>query len=109
MTAQQLLRDAKWKFRDFPTETATLDDGTEIQCLVISGLVERTTLEIGGMQEEPTVTIVIQLKNPDNGADIFTTIPDGTVTLNGRNYRVDRTEKDPFGYTMQIDLMTPHK
>jgi hypothetical protein len=78
---------------------------------VITGLSERKALEIGGFQEEPTMTIVIQLKDPDTGADIFSSLPNlnETVSLGGRTYRIERTEKDPFGYTMQMDLVTPHK
>jgi len=97
-------------FRDFPADTVTIDGG-EIQCIVLSGLSKRSALEIGGFQEEPTVTIAIQLRDPETGAEIFTSLPEpnDTATLAGRTYRIDRTESDPYGYTMQLDLVTPHK
>ena len=97
-------------FRDFPPEVVVIDDA-EIQCIVITGLVQRSTLEVGGFQEEPLVTIAIQLRDPETGAEKFVSPPEvnDLAMLAGRNYRIERTEKDQFGYTMQIDLVTPHK
>lgn len=75
-----------------------------------SGLTQRKPLEIGGFQEEPALTIVIQLAD-QYGTATFTTQPSigDRITVNGVTYRVDRTELDEHRVALQMDLITKDK
>lgn len=75
-----------------------------------SGIAARKPLEVGGFQEEPSLSLAINLADKF-GTPTFTTQPDigGKVTIGGTVYRIDRVEIDEFGVSLQMDLITPHK
>jgi len=75
-----------------------------------SGISKRKPLEIGGFQDEPMLSIVINLAD-QYGTPTFSTQPDvgDKVSIGGITYRIDRTEIDEFAVALQMDLITPHK
>lgn len=75
-----------------------------------SGITKRKPLEIGGFQEEPMLSLVINLADAF-GTPTFTTQPDvgDKVTIGSTVYRIDRAEIDELGIALQMDLITPHK
>ena len=76
----------------------------------ISDLQDRVSLEIGGFEDEPIMTLVVALKT-DSQQAVFTTQPavNDKVTVDSVIYRVKRTEADQFGQTLEMALETPHK
>lgn len=71
----------------------------------LSGKSLRRPLEIGGFQEEPEITIVINLKDAA-GNSTFVDAPTigDDIIIGNHTYRVDRTELDEFSMALQMDL-----
>lgn len=76
-----------------------------------SGIAARRPLEIGGFEEQPELTIVINLRRAEGDATFGQDMPqDGDrITVGERVYRVDRTEIDTHRECLQMDLRSPHK
>jgi hypothetical protein len=77
---------------------------------MISGQTKRRRLEIGGFDDEPEMTLVINLRGVDN-EPLFVTLPQvgQVVTVGITNYRIDRTEIDPFNVAFEMDLRSVNK
>jgi hypothetical protein len=105
--ADVLAADMRALIADAPM-SFTFDGGTYTGTR--SGIATRKPLEIGGFQEEPILSIAINLADA-YGTPTFTTQPDtgDTVIIGSTTYRIDRTEVDEFGVALQLDLVTPHK
>ena len=110
MTANQIARDARWKYRDFPSEPIVISN-VEYACVRVTGLTSRRPLEIGGFQDEPEITISVSNIDLETGGCVFSTLPEvGTVALfGGENYRIDRIEEDSFSSDVLMDLRSPSK
>lgn len=76
----------------------------------VSGKNLRRPLEMGGFQEEPDLTIAINLKDAA-GNSIFVEAPSvgDDIILGSHAYRVDRTEIDEFSEALQLDLRSPSR
>lgn len=71
----------------------------------VSGKNLRRPLEIGGFQEEPELTLVINLKDAAGNATFVQAPVVGTdLRIGNHSYRVDRTELDEFSEALQLDL-----
>jgi len=76
-----------------------------------SGVNRRRPLEIGGFEDQPELSIAINLVNME-GDRVFGQDPPvvgSRITVNGIAYRVDRTEVDSFNECLQIDLKSKDK
>lgn len=76
-----------------------------------SGVSKKTPLEIGGFEPQPELTIAVNLHNLD-GDDVFTSgapTEGDTITVDNISYRVDRTETDPTGECLQLDLRSAYR
>lgn len=71
-----------------------------------SGINKSRPLEIGGFEDRPELTIVINLKDA-SGAEVFgQDRPDvgDRITYRGTTFRVDSTETDSFEEALQLNL-----
>lgn len=75
-----------------------------------SGMNRRHTLEIGGFDDMPELTIAVCLKYAD-GSPTFVNNPalGERIRVNGIDYRIDRTEIDAAGVSFQMDLRSDTK
>lgn len=75
-----------------------------------NGRSERKPVSIGGFTDEPAISIVIALKT-ETGESVFTTPPGNgdTISIRDELFRVEHFEIDPFGESIQLDLITPAK
>lgn len=76
-----------------------------------SGKAERRPLEIGGFEPQPEMTLAINVRKAQGDPVFGQDMPaeNDTVTIAGRDYRIDRTEIDETGECLQMDLRSPHK
>lgn len=76
-----------------------------------SGVSARRPLEIGGFEDQPELTISINIKQLDGGDTFGQDIPKvgDRITVENVTYRIDRTEVDSFGECLQMDLRSQHK
>jgi len=76
-----------------------------------SGIAARKPLEIGGFEEQPELTIVINLRTREGDAVFGQDMPQEgkRVTVREVVYRIDRTEIDSVQESLQMDLRSPHK
>ena len=76
----------------------------------ISGINATKPLEIGGFEELPEITLIVNLKDAAGGA-VFSTRPEvnDRITIDDIDYRVMRTEFDPLAVALQMDLKTAER
>jgi hypothetical protein len=85
-------------------------NGTEYRGAA-SGLNRRRPLEVGGFDEQPEITIAINIRNKDGDLVFGQDRPKvgSQITYKGKVYRVDRTEVDQFEECLQMDLRSASK
>lgn len=103
----QIARDLGFIVGDAPQEF-TFQDSKYTGRIGLLSQVKR--LEIGGFQEEPTLTLVVALSDA-TGNRTFGTRPKigDRLTIATKEYRVVRSETDPFESMLTLDLATPEK
>lgn len=77
----------------------------------ISGVVRRRPLEMGGFDDQPELTLAVNLRNVAGDAVFGQDRPDvgDRITYQNKTYRIDRTEVDSFGECLQMDLRSAAK
>lgn len=75
-----------------------------------SGLNYRQTLELGGFQDEPEMSLVIAQFDQYNAPTIEPLPSIGEkITIGTKVYRIDRIERDAEGVAYQMDLRSQNK
>ncbi len=76
-----------------------------------SGVIRRRPLEVGGFDDQPEISIAINIYDR-TGADQFGANPPQVgdrITVGPKTYRIDRTEVDAMGECLQLDLRSKDK
>jgi len=97
LTTAQIKRDGSWVFKDFPTETISIDSA-DYECLVLDQSKGNDWGE-GGLMSEVVLRVAIE-------RDKIGTIPtQGTLaTIGTSTYRIGRVEQDDEAAPITIDL-----
>lgn len=76
-----------------------------------SGINAMRPLEIGGFEEAPELTIAINLKTIAGDNTFGQDNPEvgDRITVDEVEYRIEKTEIDSFGESLQMDLRSKHK
>jgi hypothetical protein len=90
--------------------TAFIYNGTEYRG-ASSGINARRPLELGGFEDQPELTIAVNLRTAQGDLLFGQDRPDvnDRITVGGVEYRVDRTELDSLGECLQMDLRSKNK
>jgi hypothetical protein len=99
--------DLRWMISEAPV-TFTFDGADYVG--TVSGKNLRRPLAMGGFQEEPEITLAINLFDA-NGNPTFIEAPSVGMDLviGLHTYRVERTEVDEFSQALQLDLRSPSR
>lgn len=76
-----------------------------------SGLNRRRPMEIGGFEDQPEMTLAVNLRDIEGGLVFGQDMPSigDRITIGGVDYRVERTEVDSMGECLQMDLRSKDK
>lgn len=71
-----------------------------------SGINRRRPLEVGGFEDMPELTLVVNLRDGDGGLTFGQDRPTvgKYITIATTQYRIDRTEIDSYEECLQMDL-----
>lgn len=76
----------------------------------VSGKNSRKPLEIGGFQDEPEISLVINLKDASGNPTFEQAPATGNDLIIGNHvYRIERMELDEFSQSLQFDLRSPNR
>lgn len=96
MTAQHLLGDQRYLFRDFPAETISI--GTQTAPCLVPDDQESSDWIQGGQENQPRASVVVERST------MFVAMEGDLASYRGQQWRVSSVKRDHSNSPLRIDL-----